>query len=123
MSSEPKCSETPLTIDEFEEMVATEFDEELLRELLEEPQVENDICAKPTQPGTDVDSMGKNEAHINNVHEFDWSELTPKEGTDTNMCSVEDYCDEFVELGNSGEYYSPGYGEGCQDETTYVGLW
>ncbi|KAL8126872.1 hypothetical protein AgCh_013969 [Apium graveolens] len=122
MSSEPKCSETPLTIDEFEEMVATEFDEELLRELLEEPQVEIETCAKPTQLGTAVDSKGNNEVHSNSVHEFDWSELSPKEATDTNMCSVEDYCEEFVELGNSGEY-SPGYNEGSQDETAYVGIW
>lgn len=122
MSSEPKCSETPLTIDEFEEMVATEFDEELLRELLEEPQVEIEICAKPAQPGLDVEGKGNNEAHSNNVQEFDWSEISLKEPNETNMCSIEDYCDEYVELGNSGEY-SQGYDQGPQDETAYVGLW
>lgn len=122
MSSEPKFSEAPLTIDEFEEMVATEFDEELLRELLDEPEAETEICAKPTQPGIDVDSKEKNDLHSNNVYEFDWSEISPKEPTDTNMCSIEDYCDEFIELGNSGEY-TQSYDEGPQDETAYVGLW
>lgn len=124
MASEPKCDSETL-FDDFEELVATEFDEDLIRELLEELPAEVEGSAEQVEQGIEVngcDGSENIEHYANNVHEFDWSEMAPAAEPSDTICSVEDYTDEFAEFGNSGEY-SHSYEESSLDETAYAGLW